>query len=143
MKQLAVARQGEALDTAIVSSKGAHRWAQGHPWIYRSDVLSSPDTQPGAVVVRDQRGRELGCALWSPTSEIALRLLDRNAHASLDEGWWSERIGALSPDVHRSRPPPTRIDSCMAKASLSFLDLRSLRSMARCAADERRTRALS
>ena len=94
MKQLATARRTEALDAAIVSSKGARRWAVGHPWIYRSDVLTRPDAVAGAVVVRDQRGRELGCALWSPTSEIALRLLDHNARASLDESWWRERIGA-------------------------------------------------
>lgn len=94
MSRLAVARQREALDAAIVSPKGARRWAQGHPWIYRSDVLTMPSTPAGGVVVRDQRGRELGCALWSPTSEIALRFLDRNAHASLDESWWRLRIAA-------------------------------------------------
>lgn len=94
MKQLAVARQPEAFDAAIVSPKGARRWAQGHPWIYRSDLLTTPSAPAGAVAVRDQRGRALGAALWSPTSEIALRFLDRNAHASLDESWWRERIGA-------------------------------------------------
>lgn len=109
MKQLAVARQGEALDAAIVSSKGARRWAQGHPWIYRSDVLENPDTPAGAVIVRDQRGRELGCALWSPTSEIALRLLDRNAHASLDESWWHERIAAA---VARRASLSTSTNAC-------------------------------
>ena len=94
MNQLAVAQPSQALDVATVSSKGARRWAQGHPWIYRSDILVTPTTPAGAAIVRDQRGRELGCALWSPTSELALRLLDRNARASLDESWWRERIGA-------------------------------------------------
>ena len=94
MKQQVVARQREALDVAVVSSKGARRWAQGHPWIYRSDVLTRPDAPAGAVVVSDQRGRELGCALWSPTSEIALRLLDRDPRASLDESWWHRRLEA-------------------------------------------------
>src|SRR5690349_7391237 len=94
MNQLAVDPRREALDAAIVSSKGARRWAQGHPWIYRSDLLTAPATSAGAVIVRDQRGRALGCALWSPSSEIALRLLDRDAHASLDERWWRKRIAA-------------------------------------------------
>ena len=94
MTQPVVARHREALDAAIVSSKGARRLTQGHPWIYRSDLITTPGAPAGAVVVRDQRGRELGCALWSPTSEIALRLLDRNAHASLDEDWWRERLAA-------------------------------------------------
>jgi 23S rRNA (cytosine1962-C5)-methyltransferase len=34
----------------------------------------------------------MGIALWSPRSEISLRLLDRNADASLDEQWWHDRI---------------------------------------------------
>ena len=66
----------------------------GHPWIYRSDVVTRPDAPAGAVAVHDERGRELGCALWSPTSEIALRLLDRDPRATLDEAWWRERSAA-------------------------------------------------
>jgi 23S rRNA (cytosine1962-C5)-methyltransferase len=73
---------------AIVSTKGAHRWQMGHPWIYRSDVLTRPDGPAGAVRVSDQRGKPLGVALWSPKSEISLRLLDRNADAAIDADWW-------------------------------------------------------
>lgn len=94
MTQQLASRRRDTLDSAVVSSKGAKRWAQGHPWIYRSDITARPDVPAGAVIVRDERGRELGCALWSPTSEIALRLLDRSARASLDETWWRDRIGA-------------------------------------------------
>jgi 23S rRNA (cytosine1962-C5)-methyltransferase len=78
---------------AVVSAKGARRWDLGHPWIYRSDVVRRPGTAADAVVVQDERGRELGCALWSPSSEISLRFLDRDAQASLDAPWWRERIG--------------------------------------------------
>ena len=81
------------VESAVVSTKGARRWAQGHPWIYRTDVVQRPDAPAGAVVVHDERGRALGCALWSPTSEIALRLLDKDPRASLDEAWWRARIG--------------------------------------------------
>ena len=49
---------------------------RGHPWIYRSDVTEGPDT-PGIVSVLDPRGRFMGQGLWSPKSEIRLRLLDR------------------------------------------------------------------
>ncbi len=31
-------------------------------------------------------------ALWSPTSEISLRLLDTNADAQLDDPWWTTRL---------------------------------------------------
>ncbi len=77
---------------AIVSAKGARRWDAGHPWIYRSDVLERPAGDAGAVRVSDQRGKPLGIALWSPRSEISLRLLDRDADATIDAGWWRERI---------------------------------------------------
>jgi 23S rRNA (cytosine1962-C5)-methyltransferase len=79
-------------DRAIVSARGARRWAIGHPWIYRSDVVRRPDAPAGAVAVHDERGRPLGCALWSPSSEISLRLLDRDPAARLDRAWWHERL---------------------------------------------------
>jgi 23S rRNA (cytosine1962-C5)-methyltransferase len=80
-------------DTATVASRGADRWARGHPWIFRSDVRRAPDAAPGPVRVRDERGRWLGVALWSPRSEISLRLLDREPDAALDEAWWMARLG--------------------------------------------------
>src|SRR5206468_6609621 len=72
-----------AMRNATVSTKGARRWAAGHPWIYRSDIVATPDDEPGLARVMDQRGRPLGLALWSPRSEISLRLLDRNADATI------------------------------------------------------------
>jgi 23S rRNA (cytosine1962-C5)-methyltransferase len=77
---------------AVVSAKGARRWEAGHPWIYRSDVLEPPEEKAGAVGVADRRGRPLGWALWSPRSEIALRLLDPRPSASIDRHWWGSRL---------------------------------------------------
>lgn len=79
--------------TATVSTKGARRWAAGHPWIYRSDVLDAPADDAGAVRVTDQRGKPLGIALWSPRSEISLRLLSPDADATIDASWWHQAIG--------------------------------------------------
>ncbi len=81
---------------ATVSHRGAQRWASGHPWIFRSDVVSPPDTEAGAVTVHDQRGKAIGTALWSPLSEISLRLLDRDPSASIDAAWWGARIAAAA-----------------------------------------------
>jgi 23S rRNA (cytosine1962-C5)-methyltransferase len=78
--------------TAIVSTRGARRWDAGHPWIYKSDVVERPAAEAGAVRVTDQRGKPLGIALWSPQSEISLRLLDRDNDAELDGAWWHTRI---------------------------------------------------
>jgi len=77
---------------AVVSPKGARRWSQGHPWIYRSDVATRPHAPPGAVRVHDARGKPLGVALWSPRSEISLRLLDPAPDTRIDASWWHERI---------------------------------------------------
>jgi 23S rRNA (cytosine1962-C5)-methyltransferase len=61
-----------------VNRKAAGRIDSGHPWIYASDVVDLDGAQPGAPVkVADQRGRPLGTAHYSSTSQIALRLLSR------------------------------------------------------------------
>ena len=79
---------------AVVSPKGAKRWASGHPWIFRSDVISRPGEEAGAVQVRDNRNKELGWALWSPKSEISLRLIESNPEVQIDAEWWLARIRA-------------------------------------------------
>ena len=79
----------------IVSAKGAARWQSGHPWIYRTDIYDEPKDEPGIVRVTDRRGRFLGQALYSPQSEIRLRLLTRGDEA-VDAGWWGERIAAAA-----------------------------------------------
>lgn len=74
-----------------VSAKGAARWAAGHPWIYRSDVTAEPGGSAGIVRVGDRRGRFIGTALYSPRSEIRLRLLT-TADEPIDAAWWQDRI---------------------------------------------------
>jgi 23S rRNA (cytosine1962-C5)-methyltransferase len=88
-------------DVAVVSAKGARRWAAGHPWIFRSDVARRPEAPAGAVRVEDNRGKPLGVALWSPASEISLRLVDQDSRATLDVSWWRTRIGEA---LARRRP---------------------------------------
>ncbi|HET8712735.1 MAG TPA: class I SAM-dependent rRNA methyltransferase [Gemmatimonadales bacterium] len=78
--------------TVKVTARGAERWKQGHPWIYRSDVAEEPNKTPGVVPVTDRKGRFLGKALYSPASEIRLRLLTR-ADEPIDSTWWTRRIG--------------------------------------------------
>ena len=96
---------------AVVSAKGARRWAHGHPWIYRSDVTARPDAPAGIVAVRDARGKSLGWALWSPRSEISLRLLERNPDATIDAAWWRHRLAAaiVRRDVLRDRATAYRL----------------------------------
>lgn len=81
-------------DSAVVTTRGARRWAEGHAWIFRSDVSAPPSAGPGVVRARDARGKLLGWALWSPASEIALRLLDRDPAAAINAHWWRQRIAS-------------------------------------------------
>jgi len=78
--------------TVKITARGAERWKQGHPWVYRSDVAEEPEKKPGIVPVTDRRGKFLGRALYSPSSEIRLRLLTR-ADEPIDARWWANRIG--------------------------------------------------
>lgn len=87
------AEEGERLERVVVSRRGAARWLGGHPWIYRSDVTAPPKGGAGAVLIREESGRVLGTALWSPTSMISLRMLT-SEERPIDAGFWSERIGA-------------------------------------------------
>lgn len=62
--------------TVVISRRGVDRLKAGHVWVYRSDVLSAERVSPGAVVpVTDERGRFLGSALYSSSSQIALRMI--------------------------------------------------------------------
>ncbi len=88
-------------DVATVSAKGAHRWQHGHPWIYRSDVVHRPTDLAGAVAVHDPRGRPLGWGLWSPASEISLRMVERNPGTPITRAWWRARLQAA---IDRRRP---------------------------------------
>lgn len=83
------------MESARVSRRGAERWAQGHPWIYRSDVVSRPAGPAGAVRVLGEGGAFLGTALWSPASTISLRQLTREDRP-IDGDFWRERIEAAA-----------------------------------------------
>jgi len=81
---------------ATVSGRGAARWRRGHPWIYRSDVRVEPTGgAPGVVGVDDERGALLGSGLYSPTSEIRLRMLSRGDIA-VDAEWWRDAIAGAA-----------------------------------------------
>lgn len=79
---------------ARISQKGVRRVTSGHPWIFRSDVERRPDGDAGVVAIEDHRGKPLGWALWSPASEISLRVIDRDPNATVDADWWLAKIGS-------------------------------------------------
>ncbi len=47
-----------------------------HVWVYRSDIVSAEGVLPGSLVrVIDHRGKSLGTALYSSSSQIAIRMI--------------------------------------------------------------------
>jgi len=82
------------LGTATVNKRAELRLTRGHPWIFKSDVLAAPGVPAGVVRMQASNGRPLGSALWSPSSEISLRLIEASPDRVIDGAWWHERIGA-------------------------------------------------
>ena len=77
-----------------VNRKAADRIASGHPWIFSSDVTDRGAAQPGAAVVMlDPRGRPLGTAHYSSTSQITLRLLSRSVE-EINRDFFHKRLSA-------------------------------------------------
>ena len=79
------------MNTARVNKKGADRIRQGHLWIYRSDVIEAAAEGGAVVSVKDERGNFVGHALFSDTSQIALRFLTQTNEV-IDGDWWRRRI---------------------------------------------------
>src|SRR5438270_8160259 len=65
-----------SLPRLTVSPRGATRLKSGHAWVYRSDISSANGIAPGSLAtVADPKGKPLGIALYSSSSQIAIRLL--------------------------------------------------------------------
>jgi 23S rRNA (cytosine1962-C5)-methyltransferase len=73
----------------VASRRGAERLRSGHLWVYRSDLASAEAPAGSLVEVRDERGRSLGSALYSSSSQIAIRMVSSGV---LTEQAWPELL---------------------------------------------------
>lgn len=98
-----------------LQSKQTHRCLSGHPWVFRSelDPAEYRDLEAGAEVQVTERGRAVGRGFWSPSSQIAVRLLSRCDQA-LDEAFLRERL--RSAVARRARDLPRR-EACRLVSS--------------------------
>jgi 23S rRNA (cytosine1962-C5)-methyltransferase len=80
---------------AKVNRRAADRLRSGYLWVYASDIesveLPKSGSPPALMPVADSRGLLLGTALYSPSSQIALRMVSRSG---LDEAGWLELMAA-------------------------------------------------
>lgn len=88
------ARHGGALRSVVVGRKGAVRFRDGLPFVYRADVQAGPTPDDaGPVQVSDERGRPLGVALWGRVGAVALRRLGPPG-TPVDAAEWTRRMDA-------------------------------------------------
>lgn len=83
---------GPASIGARISRRAADRLRSGHLWVYDSDVEvveTGEGEAPALLPVADNRGLLLGTALYSPSSQIALRMVSREA---IGEAEWLKLI---------------------------------------------------
>jgi len=78
---------------ARISRRASDLLRAGHVWVYASEieslVLAEEGDPPALLPVADSRGLLMGTALYSPASQIALRMVAREA---LSEAAWLELI---------------------------------------------------
>lgn len=74
-----------------VNKKGSKRIADGHLWIYKSDITQAEAVGGNVVSVRDERGKFIGKAFYNDQSEISLRFITTKDEA-VDREFWRRRI---------------------------------------------------
>jgi 23S rRNA (cytosine1962-C5)-methyltransferase len=92
------------MQTVKVNKRGADRVRSGHLWIYRSDVVDAAAEGGSVVRVTDERANFVGYALYSDSSQIALRFLTQT-NEEIDRNWWRRRI--VEAASRRNIPPDT------------------------------------
>lgn len=110
-------QDGTAPAGAVISRRAADRLRSGHVWVYASEIESlelGDGEEPSLLPVADNRGLLLGAALFSPASQIALRMVSREA---IGETQWLELLAArLRVSISRRLPllvgEERKSDSC-------------------------------
>jgi 23S rRNA (cytosine1962-C5)-methyltransferase len=98
----------ESTPGVVVNRRAADLLRRGHLWVYASDVVSvklpeeGPANPPALLAVAEARGILLGTALYSASSQIALRMISGEA---IGEAQWLELLEArLRQAIRRRRP---------------------------------------
>src|SRR6185312_14731239 len=110
---------------ALVNRRAADRLRGGHVWVYSSDVesITLPESgsanRPALLSVADSRGILLGTALYSPTSQIALRMISAEA---LGESDWLELLEARLRRAIKLRKPMLDADNDACRLCFSEAD---------------------
>src|SRR6185369_346715 len=94
--------------TVVLSKRAMQRLAEGHVWIYRSDIAAPAPLSGGEIVrLADERGWFVGKAFYGSQSQIAVRLLTREDEP-VDEEFFARRIAEAVALRDTTRPDPER-----------------------------------
>ena len=107
----------DAVPGARISRRAADRLRSGHLWVYASDIeaVDADEAHPPSLLpVADNRGLLLGTALYSPSSQIALRMISRDA---IDTNGWlalleSRLHSAIERRISLLKTQTSDTDSC-------------------------------
>jgi 23S rRNA (cytosine1962-C5)-methyltransferase len=107
---------------AKISRRAADRLRAGHVWVYASDieaVEAGAGDPPALLPVADNRGLLLGTALYSPASQISLRMVSR---AAISETEWLALLEERLHTAVRKRLPMLDAETNACRLAFSEAD---------------------
>lgn len=77
-----------------ITAPGERALKQGQPWVFDQSITEqNREGRPGDLaVIFDTKRRFLAIGLYDPTSPIRVRILQKTKPASIDAGWFAEKI---------------------------------------------------
>lgn len=76
-----------------ITSKGLRWFRSNHPWIFATDLADKQTDEAGIVSILSPKNEFLALALYSPFSQIALRILSKKKE-EVNWEWWHQKIKA-------------------------------------------------
>jgi len=78
----------------VVREPGKHAVNQGHPWLRRNSLASTPANLASGdeVVLVDRAGNRCGRGVYNADSQIAVRVYSRQANDALSADFWHQRL---------------------------------------------------
>lgn len=76
----------------VVNRHGVEAVRRGHPWIFRSALVSSSGAEARIVAIVSEREEKVGCGIYDPESPIALRVWGVGPNEDLDASVFAGRL---------------------------------------------------
>jgi 23S rRNA (cytosine1962-C5)-methyltransferase len=117
-----VAHGRTTLPGAVISRRASDSIRSGHVWVFATEIETvelGAGEQPALLPVADNRGILLGTALYSPASQIALRMVSREA---ISESQWLELLAMRLRAAIARRAPQLDAENTACRLCFSEAD---------------------